>query len=239
MRKEYEHGTRSRYVHDKCRCPECKSAESDYQRKRRERDKDRLSQKQREYYQANRERLIAKQKAYYEGNRDSVRAYRERNAERIREYEREYKSNVREKRRERRERHFEANRETILAELRDRPRKRRERARLWARTPRGRALRNSGEARRRARRRGADCGCVTADLIAQIWESVKDSCVYCGAPAEHTDHIHPLARGGRHCVANIAPACAPCNLSKGAKILDDPPPPLMACPLFDAEKPAS
>ncbi|MFF1597710.1 HNH endonuclease [Streptomyces mirabilis] len=45
------------------------------------------------------------------------------------------------------------------------------------------------------------------------------SCAYCNGVATHLDHVVPLARGGEDVEANIVPACAPCNLSKGAKTL--------------------
>lgn len=41
-------------------------------------------------------------------------------------------------------------------------------------------------------------------------------CVYCDAPAEHMDHFVPLSKGGNDIESNMLPACAPCNLSKGA-----------------------
>ena len=40
-----------------------------------------------------------------------------------------------------------------------------------------------------------------------------DECVYCGRPAEHNEHVRPRSRGGHL----TAPACRPCNLSKGAR----------------------
>ncbi|MGW5639615.1 HNH endonuclease [Streptomyces sp. NPDC003832] len=46
-------------------------------------------------------------------------------------------------------------------------------------------------------------------------------CIYCGALAEHLDHVRPLAGGGRDVFRNVVPACADCNLSKGAKSLAD------------------
>lgn len=33
------------------------------------------------------------------------------------------------------------------------------------------------------------------------------------------DHVIPLARGGRHGIGNVLPACQPCNSSKGARLL--------------------
>lgn len=46
-----------------------------------------------------------------------------------------------------------------------------------------------------------------------------DPCVYCGAPAEHIDHITPVAVGGDSSWSNSAPTCRTCNISKGAKSL--------------------
>lgn len=45
------------------------------------------------------------------------------------------------------------------------------------------------------------------------------ACCYCGARAEHLDHVEPLSKGGADAEHNMVPACAPCNLSKGAKTL--------------------
>lgn len=45
----------------------------------------------------------------------------------------------------------------------------------------------------------------------------NDPCVWCGSPAEHVDHIHPIARAGTDRWDNYAPACRSCNLSKHAK----------------------
>lgn len=46
-------------------------------------------------------------------------------------------------------------------------------------------------------------------------------CVYCGAAAEHADHVWALARGGGDDMGNLAPACAACNNSKGPKLLTE------------------
>lgn len=46
-------------------------------------------------------------------------------------------------------------------------------------------------------------------------------CAYCDARATHLDHVHPLSKGGADKASNMLPACATCNLSKGAKTLAD------------------
>lgn len=42
-------------------------------------------------------------------------------------------------------------------------------------------------------------------------------CVHCGGPAEHVDHILPLALGGTDARTNLQPSCQTCNLKKGSK----------------------
>ena len=45
-------------------------------------------------------------------------------------------------------------------------------------------------------------------------------CAYCRSTLGHGfhwDHWKPLSRGGAHSLANLNPACPPCNLSKSAK----------------------
>lgn len=99
----------------------------------------------------------------------------------------------------------------------------------YAPSVRGKAMAAARNAKRRARRRGTDHGCVSAASLDELYAVAGGSCVYCGSEAQHFDHIHPLDAGGPHCLTNLAPACASCNLSKGAKVLDTPPEPLMRC----------
>lgn len=73
----------------------------------------------------------------------------------------------------------------------------------------------------RARKRGARVGLVTPNHINARIAFYGSRCAYCGGPYEHLDHVIPLARGGKHCPANLRPACAPCNLSKKDKLLKD------------------
>lgn len=71
-------------------------------------------------------------------------------------------------------------------------------------------------ANRRARKAQASIFLVTAKDVRRI---MSKPCIYCGAMAEHLEHIIPLSRGGLHSIGNLAPACAKCNLSKGAKLI--------------------
>jgi 5-methylcytosine-specific restriction endonuclease McrA len=62
-------------------------------------------------------------------------------------------------------------------------------------------------------------GWVPASTYAAIL--AEGLCVYCDAPAAHVDHVRPLSRGGYEHESNLVPACADCNLTKGAKLLDE------------------
>jgi hypothetical protein len=48
-------------------------------------------------------------------------------------------------------------------------------------------------------------------------------CRYCQCDdaAFHLDHVVPASKGGGSSVDNLVVACAPCNLSKGAKTLEE------------------
>lgn len=57
------------------------------------------------------------------------------------------------------------------------------------------------------------------DLSAEQWAAICAAwggCAYCGAigPVQK-DCMLPVAHGGRYTVANVVPACARCNASKG------------------------
>jgi 5-methylcytosine-specific restriction endonuclease McrA len=69
-------------------------------------------------------------------------------------------------------------------------------------------------AQRRARKRGAQIGAVTIELLQEKWNYWFGRCWMCGKQAEAWDHVKPLAKGGAHCLANLRPACKPCNSRK-------------------------
>ena len=89
---------------------------------------------------------------------------------------------------------------------------RRESLRKWQRSEKGRAW----LAINQAKRRGAPGKASRTQLLARI-DYYGGCCYLCReAPWEHVDHVIPLARGGTNWPANLRPACASCNLSKGA-----------------------
>lgn len=61
---------------------------------------------------------------------------------------------------------------------------------------------------------------IPPSVRAEIYERDGGRCVYCGAETGqrfHIDHVFPLAHGGNNDPDNLALACPPCNLAKGAK----------------------
>lgn len=62
---------------------------------------------------------------------------------------------------------------------------------------------------------------VTAEDIRKLFERFDNRCAYCDDRAEHLeiDHVLPLARGGRHAIGNLLPACRKCNRSKHDHLL--------------------
>lgn len=78
-------------------------------------------------------------------------------------------------------------------------------------------------ARRRARKLKAG-GSHSRAQLKKLLISQKGCCWWCGeklGATYHADHRVPLAKGGSNDIANIVLACAPCNLSKNAKMPDE------------------
>ena len=70
-----------------------------------------------------------------------------------------------------------------------------------------------------ARRRKRRMDSVEHDLSGAQWAELTalwGGCAYCGATDRplQRDCVLALSRGGRYTLANIAPACGPCNASK-------------------------
>jgi hypothetical protein len=64
---------------------------------------------------------------------------------------------------------------------------------------------------------------IPAVLKAFVRSRDADRCAYCGQTdtSFHFDHVVPFSRGGGTDASNLVLACAPCNLSKGAKTLEE------------------
>jgi 5-methylcytosine-specific restriction endonuclease McrA len=63
---------------------------------------------------------------------------------------------------------------------------------------------------------------VSAEQINDLFALYEGRCAYCRVNKATTiDHVKPLARGGKHTIGNLLPACVSCNCSKGALPLDE------------------
>jgi hypothetical protein len=74
--------------------------------------------------------------------------------------------------------------------------------------------------KRRALKKGALIQSFTDNELVQRMSVFGFRCAYCGGKFEHIDHVISLKRGGKHCLANLRPACTFCNLSKHDKELN-------------------
>ncbi len=63
---------------------------------------------------------------------------------------------------------------------------------------------------------GVDKKYVSAKEIRTL---LSKPCFYCGVPSSQIDHVVPFAKGGRHSIGNLVPACGACNRSKGASFI--------------------
>ena len=148
-------------------------------------------------------RIAETSAAYHASNRESIlrrkREYSQQNKEKIAERKRAYRAK---------------NKDAIARSVR---------AYNLANPEKGRAI----TIRRRAKKRGATIG-KTSTIRA--WEKQWKArrfvvCFWCrgSSPPKtcHTDHIKPLAKGGAHSIENLAVSCAPCNMKKGARLIED------------------
>lgn len=72
-------------------------------------------------------------------------------------------------------------------------------------------------------RKGQSRPNIPSAIKKHVFQRDGMCCVYCGKVDGpfHLDHITPWSRGGNHSAENLCVACAPCNLSKGDKTLEE------------------
>lgn len=84
--------------------------------------------------------------------------------------------------------------------------------RNYRKTEAGKRTDSNSSSRRRARKLLAECQTCHGSNYYDIRKGA--SCYVCGACAEATDHVFPLAKNGLHCNDNFAPICRDCNSIK-------------------------
>jgi hypothetical protein len=181
-----------------------------------------------EYYMAHREQHLANCRRRYQENREAAVAYRRRyyartKAERA-EYRRAYHRATRERKATYDRKYRDANRirlaanksqwkkarrDVIVAKRRAYYASNMDKYAVWAHNRRAMKLANPHSV-----------GVSHKDWLRTL-RRYRGRCAYCGSKPDviHMDHVVPLARGGRHAIGNLVPACASCNCSKGGRFV--------------------
>ena len=75
--------------------------------------------------------------------------------------------------------------------------------------------------RRKAQARGQTPVAVSVNALLTRFGQFGNCCAYCGCAGDmEIEHVVPISRGGAHDISNIVPACASCNRSKSAHIME-------------------
>lgn len=195
-----KHGTEYEYSRYKCRCDPCRAAKAEMTARRTAADPERRKRSQRAWQERNPGVARANAEAWRQANPERRQAtndaYFQRNRDQLRAKAAAY---------------YQNNREKVLARV----------AAYRAINGPCPQVRKGVKARRRQRE---DVSMTAEDraVTRAYREAIKnDPCAYCGAAGQHDDHVVPLARGGTDHWWNLTRACAPCNISKGHKLLTE------------------
>lgn len=156
---------------------------------------------------------------------DRVRKWRTANPERTAEYAREHWAQNKPRLQEQKRLYYKANKLAISASARKQREKNRqaidERVALW-RKENPESVR-AAQRNYRARLTQAEGSHTASDVIAML-RSQDGKCFYCCVDfgsEYHVDHKVPLFRGGSNWPGNLCLACPSCNISKGAKTVEE------------------
>lgn len=163
----------------------------------------------RQYYADHVEECRARDVVYREKNRQAInercRDYRARNSEKVKASQAVYRENNRERRREEFRRWRLENPDKMrLAKTR------------WKQNNSEKVLESARICGNRRRARKAEVPSIkfTADDLRQRWEYYGHRCYLCRKPANQTDHVKPLGKGGADMLCNLRPICGDCNSRK-------------------------
>jgi 5-methylcytosine-specific restriction endonuclease McrA len=196
----YKHGTRTAYSNGKCRCAACKKANAESSAAWKAKNPEKVKAATRSWHQRN-PGLAAKRTRinYYSNREDRLAyqvAYRAANLDEVRARDRHY---------------YLRNRERVIEYQREYQRV----------NPGSPEVRKAIKSRRR-QAEGILMDALDRLLSIEYRKAIKnDMCAYCGEPGQHDDHVRPLSRGGTDHWWNLVRACAPCNFSKGSKLLEE------------------
>lgn len=175
---------------------QCKPCLKEYSAKWRAENAEYLKKAKSDYYQQNQERELAKMATYRDANRDKINAWHKEYREANPELFKTKKSKYYEKNKDRLKPQYKAYRDAHP-----------EYSRMSCHKRKGRLRNAPGTYSRKqflekVAYHGSRCYLCKKSL------TVKEL---------HMEHRIPISRGGSNWPANLAPACAPCNLAKGNK----------------------
>lgn len=153
-------------------------------------------------------------------------AWDSNNRERLNELKREYWSNPRSPRKQTSQNYRKANTDNYRRYYRESRAKDPERYRAyyakWLADPANHQIVSLNKHKRRVRERQnpGSVGISVRDWMKLV-RRYHSCCAYCGKFVERPviEHVIPLARGGRHAIGNVLPACPECNSSKHASFI--------------------
>lgn len=185
------------------RQPQCKECRNAHRAENREAILDR----ERAHYAEHQQQHVERSRQYRAANTESIRerrgAYWRANADAILERQRQYYSENSDRILEQQREYRSGNSDRISEYRRENPHV------GWAHNYRSRALKAGFEATVE--------DFTKADVIARY----GSSCFYCDTGTfDHLDHYIPVSKGGAHTLANVRPACEPCNRAKGSALAD-------------------
>jgi 5-methylcytosine-specific restriction endonuclease McrA len=200
----------------------CKTCDVEYNRLYREKNREKVNAKKKAWAKKNRHLLRPMEARFREKNRERIKKYhaawREKNADMVEEYRKQYAEKNKERKQLLDKLWAQNNKDKVNAASR---RYRMNNPEKVAEIKKAQAIRHpetikNVSLRRRARLAENGVYLVTKKDIARI---IAQPCVYCGARAEHIDHVIPIAKGGAHKIGNLVAACQSCNLRKSDKFI--------------------
>lgn len=174
--------------------PESKAKRSEYNRKYREKNRERLLEANRKWWRDNKEHITKYQKKNRKRINKRMREYRQKNPEKFRRLTRSWYLRNKTRQRDYNRKWRAENPEKFMASLK----------------------------KRRAMKCGAREANLTAAEWRERKKEFGNRCAYCGRKMERLtqDHFIPLCKGGPHNRENVVPACLKCNCEKWANLRD-------------------
>jgi len=195
-------GSNSTYRNHKCRCDSCAAAHAETGKRYRETHREKVLQSKKRYREENPEKVAEGKHRWHVANREHV-------AEKGKRYRAEHRETVLEKKR----RYAAKNSAAAV-----------ERARQWklANPERNRENMRRKSLVRNAKKKAATVVAFTQEQLDQRMAYYGNRCWIqipgvCTGAFDHVDHVKPLIKDGPHMLANVRPACAPCNQRKSDK----------------------